>query len=467
MLEFFPADPSFDDFFFQWVKYHDDISLDVADRILEIAAKREMSPTLGYFLLVLYSKVGLQKCLEAIGATHALCDTFDWIIHNKRRFLLSARVISDIRSFFEMDPMQLNLLLSLLSHFGVTDFDSAIVLPLTRSSFWNTVELLVAKREGPTEAILAAITDIAASELESLEIAQIRILSQIVHFNRLFSHPGLSLSNEDLAVFYASLCERPDWSLVNYSHVSLRLISFFTSRMEFQFEFETPSFLSELVRDKVYVDFSRWSSLSPPRRPILERIALFDVSQSSEFRHDFSFLGVSEVFVASEISDSITNLVIWQSLPEAPTLSVQELLDQATEIRANVAISSRALSTLSGEDGSGDWTSLFAFEDDAIEIIDWALPPRDFLFLKEDLMLLAVEEGVDEFFGSIPCQIHNGGNVASVVEMKTSRRLFAAKLPRIGVFNFDLGQDLPPAGNFVRCGILKQMYLTLAWLLNQ
>jgi hypothetical protein len=192
-----------------------------------------------------------------------------------------------------------------------------------------------------------------------------------------------------------------------------------------------------------------------------------DVSQTN---FGFEFIGVARTRSVPDLLhvNPQRPLVIWQAADRDPSFPLREIVENAVKSNFILLVNAAAIRTLIGEGCRADWMTLFDFDEDNLQTIDWKVPPANFTPRRESLPVFGAEDGVDEYFRSIPCRLENRGNVGEVVEMRTSERMFVArfKQSRISVFNFDL-ITIDRLSGPVQWGCHKQKLLGLSWLLAQ
>jgi hypothetical protein len=452
---------------FKWLKLHAfSVDPEIIPQFLDLISHVPLDSKIGFYLLALYAK-GWKQCLDFIPTVEFLCDTLTWIIAHKRLFQLSSEAVSELRLRFDFTGPALAVLLGFLARFEIYTFDTSILFPISAESFWPTVNLVVASSISISPDLLTALCEMAAPLFSAMTCSQCRLLSTIIHFDSLFRHPSLSVLTEDFALYYASCCVRPDFSLINIPHLSFRMICRFAEFDSFEFEASPDSPVAQIGGD-VPVDVSAWCALSPPRIHFFPNVAVLDISPIEATEYDFEFIGISDVLHVENVSSVQEKmpLIIWQSSWQSARTRASEVIMEAIELDLPLFVNAAALKTLRDEGRDTGWPLDLTFSDDLVDRIDWVEPPGDFRPEKENLPLLEIEGGMDRFFGSVPCHAENQGNAAVFVEMRSGKRLFAAKFKngRAGVFNFDLVLR-QSAHDVVQWGCRKQALLALAWLL--
>jgi hypothetical protein len=463
----FRDDPLLPRYCFKWLKAHNFSGDDEIDYFLNLVAQSPADPVVGFYLLTIY-RVARRNVLSSFQNADVLCSTFQWLMRNKRRFRLSSEQISELRFRFELPASGLCVFLKFLLFFQNFNFENRVLLPVSAETFWPTVELTLAAECQSVDELLAPLCDVAAPLFCEMDCTQIRLLSALIPFNDLFRQPSVSVADEDFVLFYASCAIHPDLSLINIPHLSFRMIAKFANFDSFEFSPEPSSPIEQISADFRFNSLL-WRAFAPPRAVVFDQVFILDVSVSPVTSYDFSFLGVVETRAIQDVAEVApgARLIIWQSSQQPARFPLSGIVKDALLGQFQFLINAAAIKTIAEEDDGLEWPLKFEFSDDFADKIDWVAPPSDFRPRGESLptLMAAGGGGTDQWFGSVSCSVENRGNAGRLVEMKSSRRLFAAKVKdsNIGMFNF----DLVPAGGgdeLLDWACQKQILLCLKWL---
>ena len=445
----------------KWYKSHGDAAN--YDPIFLYFDKEPDNPCNGYYLLKLLksrSELGQRVC-DALNTTSFVCAVFEWMISNVKLFAMTDSALECICERFHFEGLEMKTFVRFLSHFEIYTFKDQYIMPVCKESYWITVELVTRSSRTCSEELMRQICEAVANDFYSLSCSQVRFLAKFVKFNELAAFNVNRCYNEDGFFYLASISDEPNWDMISYNCLSVRMAAKFilTENWKFQFSDDPESFCHNIDFAKCQFDEDKWGTPGPICS-IDGPIAVLDLSESFDASaYDMRWIDCADIQLNTKLENCLSARVIVINQTSEGT-DVKTLIETASAHAHTVLVNAKVVRAAS------DWDllKLFDFADDDIDAIDWETPPSDFPVAKENLQVFDIESGDDTYFQSIPCKVNDVSNIATTLQMASTGRLFAAKFAgtNIRVFNFDLRFVREASFTGIACQRLKMQ--TLSWL---